>query len=61
MITRRILVTKVKDANGGTRFIYGRFDAVALASKGDKILASVFKNYKMKESDFVKYGKEIEK
>lgn len=61
MITRRILVTKVKDANGGTRFIYGRFDAVALASKGDTILASVFKNYQMKESDFVKYGKEIEK
>ena len=61
MITRRILVTKVKDANGGTRLIYGRFDAVAIASKGDKILASGFKNYQMKESDFVKYGKEIEK
>lgn len=61
MITRRILVTELKDANGGTRLIYGRFDAVAIASKGEKILESDFKNYQMKESDFVKYGKEIEK
>lgn len=61
MITRRILVTKVISADGGTRFLYGRFDAVALASKGEKILYSEFKNYRMSEADFVKYGKEIEK
>lgn len=61
MITRRILVTEVKDANGGTRFIYGRFDAVAIASKGEKILSSEFRNYRMTESEFVKHGKEIEK
>ena len=61
MITRRILVTKVVAADGGTRLIYGRFDAVRLASQGEKILYSEFKNYRMKEEDFAKYGKEIEK
>lgn len=59
MLKRRILVTKVVNANGGTRLIYGRFDAVALASQGEKILYSEFKYYTMREEDFAKYGKEI--
>ena len=59
MIQRRILVTKVVNADGGTRKIYGRFDAVSLAAKNEKILYSEFKMYKMKEEDFVKHGKEI--
>lgn len=62
MITRRILVTEVVNADsGGTRFIYGRFDAVSLAAKNEKIVHSEFRMYKMKEEDFVKHGKEIEK
>lgn len=58
MITRRILVTKTVDANGGTHLLYGRFDAVAVAARGEKILYSEFKNYTMREEDFAKYGKE---
>lgn len=58
MVTRRILVTEVKDAGGNIRMIYGRYDAVALASRGDVIIKAEFRNFSMSEDDFVKYGKE---
>ena len=60
MITRRILVTKTVDANGGTRLLYGRFDAVAVAARGERILYSEFKYYSMSEESFAKHGKEID-
>lgn len=54
MITRRILVTTVVNAIGQEKEIYGRFDAVALASAGWKFLGSEFRHYKMSEEQFVK-------
>ena len=60
MITRRILVTVVKTAEGGTRNLYGRYDAVALASRKEKIIESEFKYFSMSEEDFIRYGKELE-
>ena len=53
MITRRILVTKVVNVYGGERTIYGRYDAVALANKGEKVVSSEFKNYKVSEDLFI--------
>ena len=54
MITRRILVTIVVDAYGQEKEIYGRYDAVAMAAAGWKILNSQFKHYRMTEETFAK-------
>lgn len=54
MITRRILVTTVVNAMGQEKEIYGRFDAVALAAAGWKLLDSQFRRYKMTEETFAK-------
>lgn len=53
MLTRRILVTTVKTADGGRREIYGRFDAVAVAARGEKITKQEFQNFKLSEDAFV--------
>lgn len=59
MITRRILITETTDRKGGEHIYYGRYDAVALAARGEVIIKSEFKQYKAKEEDFIKIAKEI--
>ena len=59
MITRRILITVTRDREGGERKYYGRYDAVALAARGEKIEKSEFKQFKCKEEDFIRIAKEI--
>lgn len=54
MITRRILVTTVVSAYGQEKEIYGRYDAVAMAAAGWKILNSQFRHYRMTEETFAK-------
>lgn len=59
MITRRILITTTKDREGGEHNYYGRYDAVTLAARGETIVKTEFKQYKVKEEDFIKIAKEI--
>jgi len=59
MITRRILITTTKDKEGGEHHYYGRYDAVALAARGETIAKTEFKQYKVKEEDFIRIAKEI--
>lgn len=59
MITRRILITTTTDKEGGEHNYYGRYDAVALAARGEMIVKTEFKQYKVKEEDFIKIAKEI--
>lgn len=58
MITRRILITVTRDQGGGEHIYYGRYDAVAIAARGEKIASSEFKQFKCKEEDFIKIAKE---
>lgn len=58
MITRNILVTSIQLADGTRTEIYGKYDAVALAHRGCKILGAEFKKFSVKEEDFVKISKE---
>ena len=58
MITRNILVTEVMLADGTRTEIYGKYDAVALAHRGAKIINAEFKKFNVKEEDFVKISKE---
>lgn len=59
MITRRILVTTVKNADGGKSTIFGRFDPVTITAKGATIVKSEFKNYQITEEEFVEAATEI--
>lgn len=58
MITRRILVTKLKKENGEEYELFGRYDAVAVASRGDSVIKAGFQVFHVKEEDFVKISKE---
>lgn len=58
MITKRLLVTETVDSKGNIRTIYGRYDAVSLARKGECIKKSEFKYYMMSDADFVKHATE---
>ena len=59
MITKRVLVTEVRTADGGAKKYFGRFDAVAVASRGETILNSEFKKFRMSEEEFATIGKEF--
>ena len=59
MITRRILITTTKDKEGGEHNYYGRYDAVSLAARGETIVKTEFKQFKVKEEDFIRIAKEI--
>lgn len=55
---RRVLVTTVINTDTGIQSdIYGRYDAVALAAKHEKIVRSVFKMFELSDADFVKHGR----
>lgn len=58
MITRNILVTKVELNDGTYAEIYGKYDAVALAHRGAKIIEANFEKFSVKEEDFVRISKE---
>lgn len=58
MITRNILVTTIQLNDGNMTEIYGKYDAVALAHRGAKIINAEFKKFSVKEEDFVKISKE---
>ena len=54
---RRVLVTTVINTQTGVQSeIYGRYDAVALASKNLHIVRSFFRQYEMSDAEFAKYG-----
>lgn len=55
---RRILVTTVINIDTGVQYdIYGRYDAVALASRHQNVVRSRFCMFEMSDTDFVKYGR----
>lgn len=58
MITRNILVTTIQLTDGTCTEIYGKYDAVALAHRGAKIIDAEFKKFSVKEDDFVRISKE---
>lgn len=60
MITREILITTIENESGEEYEIAGRYDAVAIAHKGHKIIGSEFRKYRMNEETFIKNGELIE-
>ena len=55
---RRVLVTTVINTDTGIQSdIYGRYDAVSLAAKHEKIVRSKFCMYELSDADFVKHGR----
>lgn len=58
---RTILVTQLEHKiTKEQREIYGRYDAVKVDNDGYKIIDSFKRKYTMSDSDFAKYGKEVE-
>ena len=59
---RTVLVTLVENKITKERKeIYGRYDAVKLQNDNYVILDTCKRQYTMSDSDFVKYGKKVEK
>lgn len=52
MVTKTILVTRVKTPKNTMETIFGRFDAVAQVRKGNKIVDQYFYKCEMDEATF---------